>query len=246
MGNMELLCTQCMGIRPYLVARGKSHGFSRVAMGTRCTYSSYGGDGHSKPVFVQQRLDSCVVMRDTSGISMRLGRAIRMLLEVRRETQCPFLLATVILGFLSIFKKSQVSSPLAALNSACLLRCQRDVRPPVQMRRGPMAFFKVYTGDSDNPSSCEMEDEPAIKPLLGNPTFFQVRASLCPFHLRKQAQGPSHIPIAEGILLLMCLWKVGLPFQSKPWNHLSSRVDLGVTELSSSCYAEIGVRLDLR
>ena len=34
---------------------------------------------------------------------MRLGRAIRMLLEVKRETEGPFLVATVILGFLLIF-----------------------------------------------------------------------------------------------------------------------------------------------
>ena len=59
-----------------------------------------------------------------------------MVLEVRRDTKGPFLVATVILGFLSIFNMSQASSPFEALNSTCLSRCQRDVRPPVQMRRG--------------------------------------------------------------------------------------------------------------
>ena len=49
----------------------------------------------------------------------------------------PFLVATVILGFLSIFKKSQASSPFEALNSVFLSRCPRDVRPPVQIRRRP-------------------------------------------------------------------------------------------------------------
>ena len=106
------------------------------------------------------------------------------------------------------FQKSQALSPLEALNTACLLRCQRDVRPPVQMRRGPRAFSRVSTGDSDIPSSCEINNEPAFKPLQGNPAFFQVRASQCPFHLRQQTQGPSHISIAEGSLLLRCLWKV--------------------------------------
>ena len=72
-----------------------------------------------------------------------------MLLEVRWETKCPFLDATVILGFLSIFKKSQASSPFEALKSTCLSRYQMDVRPPVQMRRGPRAFSRVSTGDSD-------------------------------------------------------------------------------------------------
>ena len=145
-----------------------------------------------------------------------------MLLEVRRETKRPFLVGTVILGFLSIFKKSQASSPFEALNSAHLSRGQRDVSSPVQMRQRPRAFYRISTGDSDIPSSCEWKDEAAFKPLQGNPAFFRVRASWDPFHWRQQTQGPSHIPIAEGSLLLRCLWKVGLPLQSKTGNQLSS------------------------
>ena len=120
-------------------------------------------------------------MRDTSGISTRLGRAIWTLFEGSRKTKGPFLVATVILGFLSIFKKSQATSPFEALNSAGLSRCQRDVRPLVQMRRRSRAFSRVSTGDSDIHSSCEMKDEPAFKPLQGNPAFFRVRASQCSF-----------------------------------------------------------------
>ena len=101
-----------------------------------------------------------------------LGRTIRTLLEVRDETDVNFLFGPVILGFLSIFKKSQASSPFEALNSVCLSRCQRDVIPPVQMRQRPTAFSRVSTGDSDIPSSCEMKDEPGFKPLQGNPAFF--------------------------------------------------------------------------
>ena len=92
---------------------------------------------------------------------------------MRQETKVHFLVGTVILGYLSIFKKSQASTPYEALNSVCLLRGQRDVRPPVQMRRTPMAFSRVSTGDSDMPSSCEMKDEPEFKPLQGNPAFFE-------------------------------------------------------------------------
>ena len=158
---------QCKGIGPHLSARGQSHCFSQGAFGTWVIFSSYSGDGHSKLVFVQGCQESCLVSRDTSGISMRLGRAIQMFLEVRRETKDPFLLAIVILGFLSIFKKSQASSPFEALNSACLSRCQRDVRPPVQMRWGPRAFSRLCTRDSDIPSSCEMKDEPIFKTLQG-------------------------------------------------------------------------------
>ena len=169
-----------------------------------------------------------------------------MLLIVRWETQCPFLVATVILEFLSIFSKRQALSHFEALNTAGLSRCQRDVRSPVQMRRGPRAFSRVSTGDSDIPSSCEMKDKPAFKPLQGKPAFFQVRSSRCPFLLRQQTQGPCHIPIAEGTLLFRCLWTVGLPLHLKPGNQLSSRDDMGCTELSSTCCAEIGDPLYLR
>ena len=133
----------------------------------------------------------------------------------------------MILGFLSSFNKSQASSPVEALNSACLSLCQRDVRPPVQMRRRPRALSRVATGVSEIPSSCEMKDEPLFKPLNGNPAFVQVRASRCPFHLRHQTQGPSHIPISEGSLLLRCLSKVGISLQSKSGNQRSSREDFG-------------------
>ena len=91
---------------------------------------------------------------------------------MRLETEVHFLVGTVILGFLSIFKKSQSSSPYEALNFMCLSRGQRDVRAPVQMSRKPMAFSRVSTGNSDMPSSCEIKDEPEFKPLQGNRAFF--------------------------------------------------------------------------
>ena len=91
---------------------------------------------------------------------------------MRQETEVHFLVLTVILGFLFIFKKSQASSPYEALNSMCLSRVQRDVRPPVQMRQKPMAFSRVSTGVSDMSSSCEMKDEPEFKPLQGYRAFF--------------------------------------------------------------------------
>ena len=95
-----------------------------------------------------------------------------MLLEVRQETKAHFLVATEILGFLSIFKKSQASSPFEALNSVCLSRYQSDVTPPIKMRRKTMAFSRVSTWDSDIPSSCEMQHEPEFKPLQGSSAFF--------------------------------------------------------------------------
>ena len=165
-------------------------------------------------MFVQRHQDSCLVTTDTSGIKTTLGRTIRTLLKVRQETEVHFLVGRVILGFLSIFQKSQASSPFEALNSVCLSRCKRDVTPPVQMRRRPTAFSRVSTGDSDTPSPSAMKEEPEFKPLQGNAAFFSVRASCGPLHLRHKTQGPSHIPIAEGKLHLRCLWKTGSPLQS--------------------------------
>ena len=87
-----------------------------------------------------------------------LGRKIQTLLEVIGEAKLPLLVGTVILVFLSIFTKSQASSPFEALNSAHLSTSQVDVGPSVQNRLGSMAFSKVCIGDSDIPSSCEMKD----------------------------------------------------------------------------------------
>ena len=109
-----------------------------------------------------------------------------------------------------------------------------------------MAFCRVCTGDSDMPSSCEMEEEPEFNPVQGNLPFFRVRASRGPFHLREESQGPSHIPTAEGKLLLRCLWKAGTPLQSKTHNRLSSWDGMGCMELSSSCCTEINIHIDLR
>ena len=168
-----------------------------------------------------------------------------MPLELRRETQGPFPVATGIFEFLSIFKRSQASSPVEACNSPFLWRCQRDVKPPVEMRRGTRALSRVSTGHSDIPSCCERKHRLEFESLQGNQALPRVRGTRCPFHLRQQTQGPSHIPIAERSLLLRCLWKVGIPLESKPGSQLSSWDDLGYTELFSSCCAEVGVPLDL-
>ena len=91
---------------------------------------------------------------------------------MRQETEGHFLFGTVILGLLSIFKKSRALSPYEAFNSVCLSRGHRDVRLPVQMTLTPTAFFRVSIGDSEISSSCEMKDEPEFMPLQGNQAFF--------------------------------------------------------------------------
>ena len=108
-----------------------------------------------------------------------------------------------------------------------------------------MGLSRVSTGDSDIPSCCERKHRLEFESLQGNQSLLQVRGTWCPFHLRQQTQGPSHIPIGERSLLLRCLWKVGIPLESKPGNQLSSRDDLGYTELFSSFCADLGVHLDM-
>ena len=78
---------QCSGIEHHLWARGKSHGFSRVAAGTWGIFSSYGRDGHSRLVFAQRHQDSSLVTVDTSGILIRPGRTIGTNLELRQWTE---------------------------------------------------------------------------------------------------------------------------------------------------------------
>ena len=51
-GKTQLLCMQCRGIGPHLMARGKYNGFSRVAAGTWGIFSSYDRGAHSKREFV--------------------------------------------------------------------------------------------------------------------------------------------------------------------------------------------------
>ena len=127
---------------------------------------------------------------------------------MRQENEGHFLFGTVILGLLSVFKKSQASSPYESFHSVCLSRGHRDVRPPIQMTLTPTAFFRFYTWDSDMSSSCEMKDEPEFMPLQGNRAFFGVRAFRGPFHLRQKTQGPSHITTAGGKLLLRSCGKL--------------------------------------
>ena len=112
--------------------------------------------------------------------------------------------------------KFQEESSLVSFGSLELhepLNVSRDVRPPVQMTRGTRVSSRISTQDSDIPSSCQMKDEPACKPLQGNPTLFLVRESPYPLYLRQINQGPSHIPIGEERLLFRGLFKLGLTVQ---------------------------------
>ena len=134
---------------------------------------------------------------------------------MRREAKPSLIVGTVILVFLSIFTKSQASSPFEAMNSAHLSKSQMDVRHSVQKRLRTVALSRVSTGDSDILSSCEMKDEPVFKALQGKPAFFLVRASRSPLYLSQKTPSRTHIPISEGRLLLRCLWKLAYLFSRR-------------------------------
>ena len=85
-----------------------------------------------------------------------------------------------------------------------------------------------------------------MKTLQGNLDVFLIRASQGPFRLKHKTQGPSHIHIPKGKYILTCLRKDGLPLQSKTGNQLSSPDDIGCPDLSSCCFTEIDVPIDLR
>ena len=85
-----------------------------------------------------------------------------------------------------------------------------------------------------------------MKPLQGNLDFFLIRASQGPFCLKHKTQGPSQIHIPKEKLLFRCLRKDGLPRQSKTGNQLSSPDDMVCPGLSSCCFTEFDVPIDLR
>ena len=160
-GKTKLLWTQCRGIGPHLAESGKSHRFSRVAAGTWGILLSYGGDIHSKLEFFQWSQDTCLGMRDNSGMLTRRARTIRTLLEVKWEFTSLFLFDTVILGFQTMLKNCQASSTFEAVNSTWISKWQRHVRPLFEMMWRPRAFCRVSTVDSDVLSSCDINDEHA-------------------------------------------------------------------------------------
>ena len=85
-----------------------------------------------------------------------------------------------------------------------------------------------------------------MKPLQCNLDFFLIRASRGPYCLKHKTQGPSHIHIPKEKLLLRSLWKDGLNLHSKTGNQLSSLDDIECPDLTSCCFTEIDVPVDLR
>ena len=63
------------------------------------------------------------------------------------------------------FQLESIISTFRSIELRVRLEVSRYLKRAVQMRQGPRTVSRVFTGDSDIPSSCEMKDEPALKPL---------------------------------------------------------------------------------
>ena len=96
----------------------------------------------------------------------------------------------------------QEESSLGSFSSLELhepLEVLRDVRPPVQMRRGTRVSSRISTQYSDIPSSCQMKDETTFKALQGNPTLFLVRESRYPLPVGRNLRVPlTYLLLREG------------------------------------------------
>ena len=72
-GKTQFLCMQCRGIGPLLVARGKFHGFSRVAAGTTVVLNVVLFAGQETPVDPSTPSDGDVIEGDDTPVSEQDG-----------------------------------------------------------------------------------------------------------------------------------------------------------------------------
>ena len=151
-------------------------------------------------------------MRDTSGMYTSRGRTVRTLLKLSGSSGLFFSLAQCYWDSYQFSWRVRHHHLLKHWTPSASQSVNRW-EDAVQMRRTPQSFSRFSTRDSYIALSCVLKDEPAFKPLQGNPTFNRVMISEYPLYLMQKTQGSSHIPIAEGKLLLRCLWKAGLLLQ---------------------------------
>ena len=100
------------------MARGTSPDFSLLASRTWDIFSRDIRDGHTKVMLVQRHQDSCLAREGHIVTLLEAWKRNREAYRWETETQGPFPLPTCIMGFLSIFKRSQASSNFEAFISA--------------------------------------------------------------------------------------------------------------------------------
>ena len=149
-----------------------------------------------------------------------------------------FLGLTIILGFLTIFKKCQASSTFEALNYVSLLTCQR-MWGRLFRSGGDLGISVGSIQAFRHPFILWYERWACIKDSAGKSGLLWIQGISLSISLEAKNTGPSKIQILEGKLLVRCFWKVGLLLQSKIGHQLSSPDDMWCMELSSSCLTEI-------
>ena len=168
-----------------------------------------------------------------------------MLLEVKWEFRSLFLFDTVILGYLTILKNCQESSTFEAVKSACLSRCQRDVRLLFEMRWRSKAFCRVFSGDSDILSSCDMNSEQALR--LCSEIWPSFESGHLGVHFAWSIK--HRVPLTYIFLRENSSWgacgKLAYLF-SRRQGIILIRDDMGCTEHSSTCSTEIDDPLYVR
>ena len=244
-GNTETLRWKCRGIGPHLVARGNSHEFSRVGAGTWCIFSSYGGDGHLKFGFVQRNQDSCLLMKYISWSLTMLGRIIQMLLEVSREAKRPLLVCNSYTSVPINFTKSQASSPFEALNSAHLSKSQKmwgslsrrswELWLSLGSPQGiPTSLHLVRWKMSLHLRHCR-ESRPSLESGHQGVHILEAENTESLSHTYFWGKAPLEVLVES--------W---LTSSVKDRESFSFPVDMGCTEVSSSCSNEIDDPLYLR
>ena len=164
---------------------------------------------------------------------------------MRSDNEDHLLFDTVILWFLTIFQNCQASSSLKQWNPRGS-RIVKGMWGPFSSWGGDLGLSVESLQGTQTSFHLWYERWECMKPLHENLAFFRIRAYRGPFRLKHKTQAPSHIHIPNRKLLLRCLWKDGLPLQSKTGNQLSSPDDMGCPDISSCCFTEIDVPIDLR
>ena len=86
-GKTQLLCMQCRGIGPHLVATGKSHGFSRVAAGNWGIEKRWAGEKQAGIKIARRNINNLRYTDDTTLVAEREEELKSILMKVKEESE---------------------------------------------------------------------------------------------------------------------------------------------------------------
>ena len=174
-----------------------------------------------------------------------LSRTILTHLEVKQETEVHFLVGTVILQFLSIFKKSQASSPLKHW-IPCAFRGVKVMWFPLS-RWGGVLWFSLESPQGIQISlhlvtwytSLNLSHCREIRPYFESGILRYI-----PLETEStESLSPTYCWVKSQLEVLMENW---LTSSVKDRDQLSFWDDMWCMELTSSCCAEMNIHIALR